>query len=370
MYDLCVIGAGVVGLSIAHHFQTTRNANVLIVEKETQPGQGISSRNSEVIHAGFYYPTGSLKAHLCVDGKHRLYHYLSAKNLPHRQCGKYLVTQPHQEVQLQALHDQGHNNGVDDLKIVPTKELLAHYPDLLPCPALWSPSTGILSVDALIHQLAGEFQAANGDLAVGTRLLGAEKISEGYRLTVGSGGDQMEVDALRVVNAAGLGALDVAESAGFTYKQQGYEIRFCKGSYFKVDGARGHFKHLIYPLPDPNSLGVHVRIDLQDEVSLGPNAEYLAHNDDDYTVSPALEADFRDHVRLYWPAVDQYEVHADWAGIRPHIFVRGNLYHDFHILDERHSGYPGWINLFGIDSPGLTSALAFGPYLGKKMFDI
>lgn len=363
MYDLCVIGAGVVGLSIAHHYQTTHNVKILIVEKESQPGQGITARNSEVIHAGFYYSAGSLKANLCVDGKHRLYHYMKAKNLPHRQCGKYLVARPHQEAQLADLHAQGHKNGVDDLQIVSAKDLLSIYPDLSPCQALWSPSTGILSVDALIHQLVGEFQAADGDLAVHTRLLGAEKLGEGYRLTMESGGEQLEVDALRVVNAAGLGALDVAESAGFGYKQEGFELRYCKGSYFKVDGARRHFRHLVYPLPDPNSLGVHIRIDLQDEVSLGPNAEYLAENEVDYRVNPALEADFREHVRLYWPAVDKYAVHPDWAGIRPHIFVKGKLQHDFHILDETQSGYPGWINLFGIDSPGLTSALAFGPYL-------
>ena len=364
MYDLVIIGAGVVGLSIAQYFQVERHWQCLVVEKEEQFGQGISSRNSEVIHAGFYYATGSLKAGLCIEGKNRLYSYLKRNNLPFRRCGKYVLAPPDRTSELERLQTQGRINGVDDLEWVGGRQVQGLYRELAPHPALHSPSTGILSVDALMHHLAGEFRAAGGDLAVKTAFTAMTPQGEEYVLTLTStSGEAVSLPAQRVINAAGLGALEVAGRAGFDYKERGYRLGHCKGSYFRVPGARRKFHHLIYPLPTPTSLGIHLRLDLQDEVRLGPDVEYLPDGIVDYTVDPALEREFRERVREYWPKIDGYDLEPDWAGIRPHLFVGSKRYHDFHIVDERDAGCPGWVNMMGIDSPGLTSALAFGPYI-------
>lgn len=172
---------------------------------------------------------------------------------------------------------------------------------------------------------------------------------------------QLTVSAERVIDAAGLQALEVAAKAGFDHLKRGYEIRYCKGSYFKVPEVRGHFQHLICPMPTLTSLGIHVRIDLQDEVSLGPNAEYLSDHTLDYHVSADLEQEFREHITVYWPKLAGHKLEPDWAGIRPHLYVNGEFIHDFQIIHETDAGYPGWVNLLGIYSPGLTAALAFGP---------
>ncbi|MEE9464229.1 MAG: FAD-dependent oxidoreductase [Candidatus Neomarinimicrobiota bacterium] len=365
MHDLAVIGGGVIGLAVAHHFQTA-GQQCLVVEREETCGQGISSRNSEVLHAGFYYPTGSLKAKLCVEGRKRLIAYLRAKDLPFNLCGKYVVATVELESELEGLHRQGETNGAPDLEIVTAQSLHQRYPELTPLPALFSPGTGVLSADALIHRLAREFQSAGGDLAIQTRFVGMNPTGGGYEIVLeDASGERLAIEAERVVNAAGLNALAVATAAGFDYSGKGYELRFCQGAYFKVPAARGQFQHLIYPLPTPNSLGVHIKLDLQQEVSLGPDARYLPTAVEDYSVDPGLAPEFRRQVRPYWPAIDNYQLVADWAGIRPHLFVDGELHHDFYILDESATGCSGWVNLFGIDSPGLTAALAFGPYLAQ-----
>ena len=364
MYDLIVIGAGAVGLSVARHFQAERHWRCLVLEKEPRIGQGISSRNSEVIHAGLYYPTGSLKAHLCLEGKERLYHYLERNSLPFQRCGKYVVAPQDHLDELEQLAKQGAINGVNDLEFIGAETMQHRIAELASGPALFSPSTGILSVDHWMRHLAGEFQAAGGDLALNTVFCTMEPEGESLHLTVRDPeGDTMTVQAEKVVNASGLSALEVAESAGFGYGERGYELRFCKGSYFSVPGARGTFQQLIYPLPTPNSLGIHIRLDLLGEVRLGPDAKYLPDHVPVYTVDPSLESEFRRQVREYWPAIDRYPLEPDWAGVRPHLFVGGSFHHDFFIRSEIEAGCPGWINLLGIDSPGLTAAMAVGPYL-------
>ncbi len=353
-------------MAVAHHFQVTAGWQCLVVEREAGCGLGISSRNSEVLHAGLYYPPDSLKARLCVEGREQLVAYLQANDLPLNLCGKYVVSQPDAIGELEQLHRQGELNGVGNLEIMEAGELHRRYPELAPLPALYSPGTGLLSADALVHRLAGEFQAAGGDLAVKTRFVSMTPTDNRYELALeDSSGEGITVSSERVVNAAGLSALEMATAAGFDYAKRGFELRYCQGSYFKVSGARGRFQHLIYPLPTANSLGIHIKLDLQQEVSLGPDARYLPEAVEDYTVDPGLEAEFRRQVRPYWPAIDDYQLAADWSGLRPHIFVDGELHHDFHVLEEGPAGCPGWVNLLGIDSPGLTAALAFGPYIAQ-----
>ena len=369
MYKLVVIGAGAVGLSVARYFQVQRRWQCLVIEQEARVGQGVSSRNSEVIHAGLYYPTGSLKARLCIAGKLLLYHYLEQSNLPFRRCGKFVVAAPGQEGELEQLQQRARRNGLTDLELVEGKELPKRCNQLAPCPALYSPTTGILSAGEWMHHLAGEFQAAGGDLALQTAFTAMTPVPGGYELTMtADAGDAVTVRAERVVNAAGLSALEVAARAGFDYQARGYRLRYCKGSYFKVPGARGLFRHLVYPLPTAPSLGIHIRLDLLDEVRLGPDAEYLAENVPDYTVDPGAAGEFRRRVRRYWPGVDDYPLEPDWAGIRPHLFIGERLHHDFYIAAENGAGCPGWVNLLGIDSPGLTAAPALGPHI-ERLWD-
>ena len=366
MHDLTVIGGGVIGLAVARHFQVAAGWQCLVVEREASCGLGISARNSEVLHAGFYYPPNSLKAQLCVEGREQLVAYLQANDLPLNLCGKYVVAETDATSELERLHRQGELNGVGNLEIIEAGWLQRRYPELAPLPALHSPGTGVLSADALVHRLAGEFQAAGGDLAVKTSFVGMTNTNNHYELALeDSSGERITVSSERVVNAAGLAALEIAQVAGFDYAERGFELRYCQGSYFKVTGARGRFQQLIYPLPTANSLGIHIKLDLQQEVSLGPDARYLPELVEDYSVDPGLEAEFRRQVRPYWPAIDNYQLAADWSGLRPHIFVDGELQHDFHVLEEGPAGCPGWVNLLGIDSPGLTAALAFGPYIAQ-----
>jgi L-2-hydroxyglutarate oxidase LhgO len=364
VYQLAIIGAGAVGLSIARYFQMERGWACLAIEKEEAVGQGISSRNSEVIHAGIYYPTDSLKAQLCVRGKERLYHYLDRNDLPHRCCGKYIMAPQHEIDQLAFLERQGQANGVEDLITVSGKDLQEIYPFLACWPALYCSDTGIFAVDSWMHRLRGEFQAADGDLALNTRFVSMSPANHGFNLDLEDrSGENAHIQTERVVNAAGLNALEVAEQAGFEYGKRGFEVRFCKGSYFKVPEARGLFRHLIYPLPGENFLGIHVKLDLLDEIGLGPDAVYQDENMLNYVVDPSREEQFRSDVRQYWPTVDEYRMEADWAGIRPHLFVNGSHYRDFIIAHETDAGCPGWVNLLGMDSPGLTSAMELGPYL-------
>ncbi|MFC1546917.1 NAD(P)/FAD-dependent oxidoreductase [Candidatus Neomarinimicrobiota bacterium] len=364
MYQLAIIGAGAVGLSIARYFQVERGWTCLVIEKEEAVGQGISSRNSEVIHAGIYYPTDSLKAKLCVRGKERLYHYLDKNNLPHRRCGKYIMAPPIEMDQLAQLEKQSQANGVEDLRTVSGKDLQEIYPSLACWPALYSPGTGIFAVASWMHHLRGEFQAADGDLALNTRFISMSPVKHGFELDLEDlSGEHEHIQAGRVVNAAGLSALEVAEQAGFECGKRGFALRFCKGSYFKVPDARGLFHHLIYPLPGENFLGIHVKLDLLDEIGLGPDAVYQDENVINYVVDPSRAEQFRSEVRQYWLTVDEFRMEPDWAGIRPHLFMNDSHYRDFIITHETEAGCPGWVNLLGMDSPGLTAAMELGPYI-------
>ena len=367
MYNLVIIGAGAVGLALGHYFQIQRRWNCLIIDQELSYGRGISSRNSEVLHAGIYYPSGSLKAQLCLQGAELLYHYLDSNGLPHKRCGKYILAAADAEERLQQLHDQGLANGVQELHLLDAGDVQKIYPQLAPLAALHSPNTGVLSADSLMHHLVGEFQAAGGDLALSTAFGGLERRAGHFELNLVdvSSGETNALAAERVINSAGLGALEVARLAGFGYDDAGFELRLCKGSYFSVPGARGQFDHLIYPLPTDAGLGIHLRVDLQGELRLGPDTEYLPGSAPHYGVDGARAAEFKSAVAQYWPGIADFAVEPDWAGVRPHLFIKGEHHHDFFIRNESDEGADGWINLFGIDAPGLTAAMAFGPHIAS-----
>lgn len=361
-----IIGAGVVGLAIARYFSVELGWSCLIVEREDRFGLGVSSRNSEVIHSGLYYPPGSLKAQLCVDGNDRLYHYLERNSLPYRKCGKYILAAEGAESALDDLYDQGIANGVADLERLPPGGVQAVYAELSAGASLYCPGTGILSADALMTHLAGEYQANGGDLALQTTFEGMRSGKDHFLLDLrGADGEKVDIQTERVINSAGLQSFDLARLAGFDYTAAGYELRLCKGSYFSVQGARGMFEQLIYPLPSEVGLGIHLRLDLQGELRLGPDTEYLTGDTPEYTVDEKRKGLFLEAVAAYWPGIAERPIVPDWAGVRPHIYQNGQHHKDFIIRAESDSGYPNWINMLGIDSPGLTAALAFGPTIAQ-----
>jgi len=342
--EAIVIGAGVVGLAVARAL-AQRGLETLVLERETAIGTGISSRNSEVIHAGLYYPQRSLKAQLCVRGRQLLYEFCASHGVPHRRCGKLIVaTEPAQLGALEALHAAGLANGVEELRLLTQAEALRLEPPLRCVAALESAATGIVDGHALMLALRGDFEAAGGMLAFGAPVLGGSESS----LEVG-GAESMRIEARTlVVNAAGLDAPRLAAALGTPAPQ----AWLAKGSYFALAG-RAPFSRLVYPLPEPGGLGVHLTLDLAGQARFGPDVEWVGRID--YRVDPRRAEAFYAAIRRYWPALPDGALQPAYAGIRPKIAGPGEPAADFAI--ERHGGL---VNLFGIESPGLTAALAIG----------
>ncbi|HEY2255301.1 MAG TPA: NAD(P)/FAD-dependent oxidoreductase [Variovorax sp.] len=354
-FDCAVIGAGVVGLAAARAL-ALQGREVIVLEAQAAIGTGISSRNSEVIHAGIYYPKGSLKARLCVEGRHLLYAYLAERALPHRRCGKLIVaTSMPQVAQLEAIAARAAANGVDDLALLARQEALALESQLECLAALHSPSTGIVDSHALMLSLQGDLENAGGVVALKSGVSRAECTPRGIVLWTQDG------TALRcasVVNAAGLSAPWLArhfEGLGAGMVPPAY---FAKGSYFALAG-RAPFSRLIYPVPEAAGLGVHLTLDLGGQAKFGPDVQWV-NSPDDLLVDAARGDAFYAEVRKYWPALPDGALMPGYAGIRPKISGPGESAADFRIEGQGTHGVPGLVNLFGIESPGLTSSLAIG----------
>ncbi|MEM9199602.1 MAG: NAD(P)/FAD-dependent oxidoreductase [Pseudomonadota bacterium] len=350
--EAAVIGAGVVGLAVARSLAQS-GREVVILEAEGQIGAGISSRNSEVIHAGIYYPTGSLKARLCVAGRAALYRYCAERGIPHRRCGKLIVaTDAAEAAALRGIAASALANGVDDLREITAAEAQALEPALFCTAALLSPSTGILDSHALMLSLLGEAEAAGAMLALATPVTGLAPHPSGVVVTT-AGAAPMQLLARQLVNAAGHGAPALGHALTDT-APQGF---LAKGNYFALTGA-APFSRLIYPVPVPGGLGVHLTLDLQGRAKFGPDVEWVARAD--HTVDPARADGFAAAIRRYWPGLDVRRLLPDYAGIRPKIVGPGEAAADFRIDGPRQHGLPGFVGLYGIESPGLTSALAIG----------
>ncbi|MEL6234064.1 MAG: NAD(P)/FAD-dependent oxidoreductase [Pseudomonadota bacterium] len=350
--EAAVIGAGVVGLAVARSLARS-GREVVILEAEGQIGAGISSRNSEVIHAGIYYPTGSLKAQLCVAGRAALYRYCAERGIPHRRCGKLIVaTDAAEAAALQGIAARARANGVSDLREITAAEAQALEPELACTAALHSPSTGILDSHALMLSLLGEAEAAGAMLALGTPVTGLSPHPGGVLVETG-GAAPMRLLARHLVNAAGHGA----PALGRALTDRAPQGFLAKGSYFALTGA-APFSRLIYPVPVPGGLGVHLTLDLQGRAKFGPDVEWVAQ--EDHRVDPARAKGFADAIRRYWPGLDPARLLPDYAGIRPKIVGQGGAAADFRIDGPRQHGLPGFVGLYGIESPGLTSALAIG----------
>lgn len=353
--DCVVLGAGVVGLAVARGLALS-GREVLVVEASEAIGTGTSSRNSEVIHAGIYYPQGSLKAELCVRGKHMLYEYCAERGIPHKRLGKLIVaTTPEQSAQLQHIAERAQRNGVDDLYRISGSEARRLEPALACDAALVSPSTGIVDSHALMLALQGDAENHGAQCVFHTSFSQGRVLESGEFQLEFEGVEAMELTANCVINATGLYAPSVARKLAGQPAMHIPQAYYCKGSYFTLSG-RSPFSRLIYPMPDSAGLGVHLTLDLGGQAKFGPDTEWV--DGPDYSLDPRRAESFYDAVRRYWPDLPDASLNPGYTGIRPKIVGPGAPAADFVIAGPSTHGIANLVNLFGIESPGLTACLA------------
>ena len=362
--DALVVGAGVVGLAVARCL-SERGLQVLVIEREGLYGSGVSSRNSEVIHAGHYYEPGSLKARLCVRGRHLLMDYCAARHIPHRVCGKLVVAgSPSETGRLETLLQRGKDNGVEGLVMLSAREAQALEPALNPAAALHSPRTGIVDSHALMTALLADAESAGALLALKSPFVSAhpDGSASSPRWVVHTGGDEPFALSTRwLINAAGLGAQAVARGVKGLAAAHIPAQHLAKGHYFSLAG-RSPFSRLIYPLPVDGGLGVHLTLDLGGQARFGPDVEWLPPGSTeaqlDYQVDAARQAAFERDIRRWWPALPDGALLPAYSGVRPKLSGPGEPAADFCISGPGDHGLPGLVNLFGIESPGLSASLA------------
>jgi L-2-hydroxyglutarate oxidase LhgO len=360
-----VIGAGVVGLAVARRL-ALEGQEVLLLESADAFGTGTSSRNSEVIHAGIYYPSGSLKARLCVQGRKQLYAYCQERGVAHKQCGKLIVaTSTDQVSQLSDIQAKARANGLvgdDALRLLSKTEAQALEPALQCEAALWSPSTGIVDSHGLMLSYLGDFENAGGLLALNSAFDSARVVQEaGNTQFVLRTVDGTELLAQQVVNAAGLTAPDVAQKFAGMQTSQMPKAYYAKGNYFSLSG-KSPFSRLIYPVPEAAGLGVHLTLDMAGQAKFGPDVEWV-DSPDQLLVDPRRGDAFYAEVRKYWPGLLDGALLAAYAGIRPKVNAPHEASADFCILGPQAHGVRGLVHLLGIESPGLTSSLAIAEHV-------
>ncbi|MDT2023276.1 NAD(P)/FAD-dependent oxidoreductase [Methylocella sp. CPCC 101449] len=357
--DCLVIGAGVIGLAIARALARA-GREVVVVERERAVGQGASSRNSEVIHAGIYYAPGSLKARLCVEGRQRLYRFCADHHVPHARCGKIIVAaSAEQRDTLLAITARAHANGATDVREIGRDEMKAMEPEIEGVMGLASPSTGIVDTHALMLALEGDAAMHGASTAFATPFLGASRAGEHLRVRLG-GDEACDMSVNTCVLAAGLASPRLAHMIEGIARDSIPQPHFAKGNYFTL-GRRSPFSRLIYPVPEPGGLGTHLTIDLAGRARFGPDVEWLDTQDDlaiDYAVDPARANKFYRAIRRYWPGLQDGELLPDYSGVRPKIVPQGAAEADFMVQGQDVHGVRGLVALYGIESPGLTSALA------------
>ncbi len=352
--EYAVIGAGVVGLAIARALAIA-GKDVIVLEETDATGTVTSARNSEVIHAGLYYPTGSMKARLCVRGKNMLYDYLSSRGINHERCGKIVVAKNDEEIGLlRALEKTAQKNGVDGIRRLTGEDARSLEPNLTCEAAILSPTTGIFDTHAYMLSLQGEAESMGAVFVLLSPVTGGRATDDGVILSVG-GADPMELTCRHVVNSSGLGAQAIAASIeGFPAET--IPQRFlAKGNYFNFNGKMP-FQHLVYPVPGTASLGLHYTHDLGGQGRFGPDVEWV--DEIEYTVDPKRVDLFTHSIKRYWPGLDETALQPAYSGIRPKIQPPGTPAMDFIIQGKSVHGVDGLVNLYGIESPGLTSSLA------------
>ena len=357
--DVLVIGAGVVGLAVGRAFAKA-GREVVIAEKHSAIGTETSSRNSEVIHAGIYYKPGGMRARLCVPGRRALYTFLRDHHVPFVQCGKLITAHDETEIStLKMFMERARQNGVEDLRLLNGSEAQSSEPQLECVAAVHSPSTGVLDSHGFMLALQGELEAAGGALAFNAPVINGAVTDDKVTLTIGEA-SSFTVRCRLVVNCAGLWADRVARSITGLPPSSIPTLKYGKGVYFAYSG-KPPFTHLIYPTPPLDTQGVHYTRNFSGRAKFGPDLEYVESNED-YDVDPDRLAQFLPSIRRFWPAIDEGKLHADYAGIRPKTAGPGEE-GDFIFSGPQEHGVEGYIGLYGIESPGLTSALAIGEHV-------
>ncbi|MBK1852188.1 NAD(P)/FAD-dependent oxidoreductase [Marinobacter sp. 1-4A] len=360
--DTLVIGAGVVGLAVARTLARA-GREVIVLEAGDRFGEGISSRNSEVIHAGIYYPENSLKASLCVEGRRQLYEYCKNHKVGFRKCGKWIVAiDEAQNPMLERIHVQAAANGVN-LDLMDGGIVARQLPQLNVSAGLWSSETGIVDTHGLMLSLLGELEDAGGSLVLRSPVENIESVSGAHVLRV-AGAMPCTLKVRNLVNAAGLGAVPLTRNwLGLPDAQKPTQW-FARGVYFSYSG-RHPFNNLIYPVPEPGGLGIHLTLDLAGQARFGPDVEWIER--EDYGVDPERAHSFVRGIRQWWPGLDPERLQPAYAGIRPKLKDAEGGFFDFRIDGPNEHGVSGLVNLFGIESPGLTSCLAIAELVKEKL---
>jgi L-2-hydroxyglutarate oxidase LhgO len=360
-FDVVIVGAGAVGLACGYAL-AKRGRSVAVLERENVIGSGISARNSEVIHAGLHYPTGSLKARLCVAGRHALYAFLEAHNVAHQRCGKLIVATEDREIPaLEQLQQQADINGVEGIRWLTGQEARALEPQLNAVAALESPESGIFDSHGYMFALRGEIDANGGAVVLASPFEGATPSADGFKVRVG-GDTATAISTRQLVIAAGLGAQTCAQTTDGFPPTHIPQLHYGKGNYFALSGVKAPFARLIYPPPIPGALGTHYRRDLGGVARFGPDLQFVDH--EDYVVDPARAVSFYQTVRRFWPALPDGALQPDYAGIRPKLHGPGEHQGDF-VIDS--DAMPNLVALFGIESPGLTSSMAIGEEVAVRL---
>ena len=369
--DCVVIGAGVVGLAVAREM-ALQGRETILLEREGSFGTISSARNSEVIHAGIYYPKDTLKAKLCVAGNRLLYEYCRTHQVGTQPYGKLIVADESQVNDLQAILYKAQNNGVPGIKMISGEEAKILEPKLQCFAAILSESTGIVDSHAFMLSLLGGFEDAGGMIAYHSPLMSAKPIGQGagggFELTIG-GPDGMKLQTKLLINCAGMSAPAVAHKIEGLHQDQIPKAYFAKGNYFSLSG-KSPFTHLIYPIPEPGGLGVHLTLDMAGQAKFGPDVEWLEiENEDqiDYTVNPKRGEGFYEAIRRYWPELKDNSLQPDYSGVRAKIVPPNTPAGDFCFNSPQDHGLQGLYNLYGFESPGLTSSIAIAQYLEGKI---
>ena len=358
--NITVIGAGVVGLCIAEEL-SAKYKRVLLIEKNDGFGQETSSRNSEVIHAGIYYPHGFLKASLCTEGNRLLYDLCRERNIPHKRIGKLIVAINDEECErLENIKKHAEGNGVSDLTLLGKKQTLTLEQEVSAKAAIYSPSTGIIDSHSLMRSFCINAEKNGAVVALRSKVTAIHTKDGIYELETNGG--EYRFHTRVIINSAGLYSDSIAAMAGINIDRHGYRLLYCKGNYFSASPAP-RLNHLVYPVPPENteSLGIHATLDLGNRVKFGPDSQYI--DEIEYSIDEGRRESFYQSIRNYLPGIKPEYLHPDMCGIRPKLQGPGEAYRDFIIRDERDIGYPGLINLIGIESPGLTSCVAIARYV-------
>jgi L-2-hydroxyglutarate oxidase LhgO len=362
MFDVTIIGAGVIGLAVAEELSSHVN-ELLLVEKNHTIGQETSSRHSGVIHAGIYYPVGFSKARLCREGNRLLYEFCRKRNISHRRLGKLIVATNDDEAdELWKIKKQAAENDVTNLSFLSRRQIQSLEPEVGAATALFSPSTGIIDSHSLMRSFYINAES-NGAIVVFHSEVTQVQLDNGhYEVEINSGEHRFQTRL--VVNCAGLHSDKIAALVGIDIDEVSYRLKYCKGSYYSVSPSP-KLNHLVYPVPDAENegLGIHATVDLGGRVRFGPDTEYVSGLE--YTVDERKREQFYHSVRTYLPGIRRESLHPDMSGIRPKLQGPGEPYRDFVIQDELRLGYPGFINLIGIESPGLTASIPIAQHVAS-----